>query len=329
MNIIRDQVFAPVSILSSHRKYTECTMCASPPDFGSANSKHPVRCVVHMIPGDVRIPNKDRPITPEYLQEAGYDDDTEFSRHMFERHNILCATVTSQAAKSDMIFCHGNGQDLIHTLSNDLSVSSTKNILEKVSKAMECNITMVEYPGYDSLEHVPTEEGCMQAAEKVIMAKIHAMERTGRPIVICGYSLGSAIATKCAARISKNNSLRAYMHQIHLLLLAPLESAISTVMPRWLTNTLLWPFDMFRTDDAQDITMPVYIIHGTHDVVVPSSNTSNILSKLSSSRSKKAKYLQGVNHELFTPAHIEVLLAELATYANAITGTHTGVSITL
>ena len=304
-----------------------------------------------------------REFDPAYVSELGYDD-PEFTQKMYAEHKVVCASIFVPDPKIDMIFCHGNAQNMAHTLSgskhivddeltghareaalerqmrqrqpantlwdqstrevvlkvgHNLWAQSTREVMFRVAESMSANITLVEYPGYDSDRTSATEEGCCEAAWKVLCVKISAMRTDAshtRPLVMCGYSLGCSIAVRCMARMSMTRTMDAYAARVRLLLLAPFESAICSVVPRWIANTVLWPMDMFRTDDAHNITVPVYIIHGEDDMVVPPSGAVALIEKMTGTDAKDLRMLPNMNHELFSDTNICRVLEELKMYTD-------------
>ncbi len=268
-----------------------------------------------------------RDITSEYVQSLGYDN-IEFTRDVYDTKGIICSSILVPNPKFDMIFCHGNGQDVVNTLSTDpvrgLVFDNTREIMSIVANALSANIILVEYPGYASVNTEPSEEGCYDAAWAVLKCKLLEYEKNKsadepRPLVICGYSLGCSIAISCAARLCQTPSMMAYSLRTRLLLLAPFVSAISSVVP-WYFAKLLSPVDMFKTDVAHHITFPVYIIHGDQDAVIPSSNASVLIGKFNDMemRQNKVRIVEGMDHEMFSSRHLKETIAEIRYYIEYI-----------
>jgi len=252
-------------------------------------------------------------LTPSVAAREGYME-TDINSRIYAKKGIVGGSILVPDAKFDMLYCHGNAQDLMHTLSNDGTPVKTYELLSRMAGGLSCNITFVEYPGYQSSAQEPSEQGCVNAAWEFLAAMVVDESALERPLVLCGYSLGSSVAMQCAAKLSVDPLFTSHMSRVRLLLISPFESAICTVVNRWITNSLLWPIDMFRTDTIHQITMPVYIIHGEQDKVVPTSESSSILSKMTGSAVKHVRVVRGLNHEVFVGDKFDITMGELETY---------------
>jgi fermentation-respiration switch protein FrsA (DUF1100 family) len=123
------------------------------------------------------------------------------------------------------------------------------------------SILIFDYPGYGRSEGKPSESGCYAAAG----AAYHWLTRiagvAAEDVVICGRSLGTAVAVDLASRRP---------HGV-LVLVAPLTSLPEVA----LSYFPLLPAKTFmrnRFDSLAKIgrcTRPIFIVHGTRDSVVP------------------------------------------------------------
>ncbi|MFC1707529.1 alpha/beta hydrolase [Planctomycetota bacterium] len=123
----------------------------------------------------------------------------------------------------------------------------------------------VEYPGYGLAKEVgpPTETGLYEAAETALR---HLHDTLGVPAsttVLLGCSLGSGVATEMARR----------GHGSRMILLAPYTSMVDmarTLLPFLPCGLLVR--DRFDTaSKAPGIDLPVLIVHGERDEVIPVS----------------------------------------------------------
>lgn len=145
-----------------------------------------------------------------------------------------------------VVMFHGNGETI------DDGVERAQ-----VLASRGLDVLLAEYRGYGASEGKPTEEGLYADAQ----ALIDAAHVPPDGVVIWGTSLGTGVATEMA----KRGKCRA------LVLVAPFTSIpdvgqrVARVLPVGLIVT-----DRFDTlSKAPSIDMPVLVIHGTSDEVVP------------------------------------------------------------
>jgi len=111
-------------------------------------------------------------------------------------------------------------------------------------------------------------------------------------IHIFGHSLGTSAATYVA---SKNNPAT-------LVLEAPFYSMIAAavhtkpILPEWVVSMILkYPL---RTDIwIEDVSSPIYIFHGTNDVIVPFSQGKQLYDKIKDSKDASFFVLDNHGHE--------------------------------
>lgn len=118
----------------------------------------------------------------------------------------------------------------------------------------------VEYPGYGLSAAAPLSEDAICAA---VEAALVALEKTvpKDQLVLQGQSLGTGVAVEMAKR----------GHGSKLILVSPYTSiadvaadAVPFFPARWLVR------DRFMTaEKAKDVALPVLIVHGTQDEVIP------------------------------------------------------------
>ena len=153
------------------------------------------------------------------------------------------------AGRPAIVFFHGNGGSLA------LATQETRGFA-----ARGYGVLLVEYRGYGGNPGAPSEQGLYQdgrAAMAFLAAQGIAPQRT----IIVGHSLGTGTATEMAGQFSP----------AALILLAPFTSlpdvaglAMPYVPAQWLVRDR---FD--NRAKLPDLAMPVLILHGTGDAVVP------------------------------------------------------------
>ncbi|NVJ21548.1 MULTISPECIES: alpha/beta hydrolase [Myxococcus] len=148
-----------------------------------------------------------------------------------------------------VVHFHGNGEQLLDQL--DLGTVMNQNGL---------GFLAVEYPGYGASPGQPSEQGIYAAAEAAL-AMLRGQGVPSERTVLSGRSLGTGVAVEMARR----------GHGARIMLVAPYTSI-------WEVAGLAFPFlpasllmrDRFdSTSKAPDITLPVLIIHGEQDTLIP------------------------------------------------------------
>jgi len=159
------------------------------------------------------------------------------------------ATFLYLEGKKVVAYFHGNGEDLADSVP-----------MVSLLRSLGVGVLAVEYPGYGIAGGFPSEAGAYSAAESAL-----AWLRTDRGIdadrvVLLGQSLGSGVATEMAKRGLGTR----------LVLISPFTSIAA--MARRIVPFFPGMFVRHRFDTegkAPGISLPVLIIHGTEDDVVP------------------------------------------------------------
>lgn len=118
-------------------------------------------------------------------------------------------------------------------------------------------ILLASYRGYDGNSGSPSEEGLMDDARAILKS----LPRDHGPVVLWGQSLGSGVAARMAAEGRANA----------LILQSPYTAVVDVAARRFPVYPVRWVmkdrFDTFSL--APKIRVPVLILHGTEDDVVP------------------------------------------------------------
>ncbi len=176
--------------------------------------------------------------------------------------------------------------------------STPEDIIQRLSPldAETAGIVAASYPGYGANDGAPSEAAFALAAH----AHLAAVERAypGSPIVLHGWSLGTAVATRLAVEAGPD--------RIHgLILEAPLTTiaeAAAVRFPRWLTLPLvrlglLWdPHDSLSR--IPHLQVPLLWLHGTLDPVLPLAMGQQLFD--AAPEPKTAIILEGGDHHNLT-----------------------------
>lgn len=145
-----------------------------------------------------------------------------------------------------LLYSHGNAEDL----------GSVRYRIRQYAER-GYGVAAYDYEGYGQSGGEPSEAAACRDIERVWR---YLVEERGVPpesIVIYGRSVGSGPSCFLAEKVPARA----------LVLEAPFKSTFSVVGMGWL------PFDRFRNiDRVAKIDLPLLIIHGTRDTVVPYSH---------------------------------------------------------
>lgn len=150
-----------------------------------------------------------------------------------------------------IVFLHGNGENL-----ETMRSSST---LEQIRR-LRSPFLVVDYPGYGRSSGFPSEASLKRGAA----AAVHwAFERfDGREVVICGWSLGAAVAIHTAATEPEVVAL------IAMSAWTSLEEVAANHFPGWLVGVLLREsYDSVEV--GVEVEVPSLLIHGSEDSIIP------------------------------------------------------------
>lgn len=196
---------------------------------------------------------------PRPLVEYPAGDLDEVCAAIWQGAGVATAVMTHPAPKCVVLYMHGNAEN----------IETAAPYAGLVREACHATVYSVEYPGYfrrsdaEGAVAQPCEEGVYSAARQA--AEI-ITARVGLPLVVFGYSLGTAPAVHTAATLGG----RRFM----LVLVAPLLGAIGTQFATTESSTawsfLYSGFDVFRTEGlARKVDAHTLICHGTDDEAVP------------------------------------------------------------
>jgi pimeloyl-ACP methyl ester carboxylesterase len=227
---------------------------------------------------------------------------------IYGRTGIPCICSLYPDARYTIVFSHGNNENL----------QTLKWYIDDLAEVMCSDVYAYEYPGYVASKHecapAPSEAGCFAHAEAFI-AEIKRI--TKQPVILWGYSLGSAITLHCAEKLKETS----FPHAV--VLIAPFVSAASVVLAQssmMLHFSSLWkPFDVFHMkSSALSQGHPIFVCNGGEDEVVPPSHGKAIAQWCSNYGKSSYLMIPEANHanvriysDLYD--HLNVFLGTLGT----------------
>jgi len=157
----------------------------------------------------------------------------------------LCLSGT--AGRPVLVYFHGNGESAGDNLGFASEITS-----------LGWDLFLAEYRGYGGLRGSPTEDGLYrdgEAALAAVAAAGYAPER----VILVGRSLGTGVAVEMARR----------GHGAKLVLVSPFTSMVEVARHHVGPLAGLVPDEYDSLDKVGALTIPVIVIHGTRDEVVP------------------------------------------------------------
>ena len=168
------------------------------------------------------------------------------------------------AGRPAVVFFHGNGENL-----ETMRMAGTFEELARLRVAWMA----VDYPGYGRSTGKPSEEGVLAGADAAVawLRERHP----GRPLVLCGWSLGAATAIGTAARHPE--------HVRGLIALSPwtsLQDVARLHFPGFMVKSMLRErYDSLAA--AKKVRVPALVIHGEVDNLIPAAQGKEVAAALS------------------------------------------------
>ena len=171
-----------------------------------------------------------------------------------------------------IIYCHGNGTDLINS----------HPYLSYLSKELRANVIGIDYQGYGLSDGIPSEKNCYADLEHTV----NYVKEKGIPIeniILIGQSLGTGIVIDY---VSKHTWLTP------IILISPYKSIVKIVYD----SSFVRPIDKFRSASKMcNVKCPAQIFHGKNDELIDIYHGQKIWSLLKDKRFKPM-WMANVGH---------------------------------
>ncbi len=192
-----------------------------------------------------------------------------------------------------VVHFHGNGEQLA-----DLGP------VVAAMRARGLGVLAVEYPGYGVASGSPSEMALVSAGREALVYARETLHVAPGRLILQGQSLGSGVASQLAAR----------GYAAKLVLISPftsvteLASRMVPLLPaRWLVR------DRFETRaTAQAVSIPVLIVHGDCDEIVPFSMGEDLARAFPKARLVR---VAGAHHNDLWIEHARELTEAIARFA--------------
>lgn len=194
---------------------------------------------------------------------AGFPAAEEVMLDSADGESVIAWHVPPQADKPIVLYFHGNGGALRYRVERFRAIIADGT-----------GLLALTYRGYGGSTGAPTEDGLLADADAAYAFAV-ARYRPER-IVLWGESLGAAVAIAVAAKRKVSR----------LVLESPFLSAIDigASVYWWLPVRLLMK-DQFRSDlRIGKVAVPILVLHGTNDRVVPISSGERLFALANESK---------------------------------------------
>ena len=233
------------------------------------------------------------PPIPSYSNDMG-------SPPLYIINGTPCLWYPHRGARLTLLFFHDNATDL----------GLQRNIAYQMSRATQCNICAVEYPGYGIFAGKPNPVDAINASKRVA---VYLIETFG-DVVLVGRSIGTGISTQVAKQLQDAETpVRG------LVLISPFSS-VSDITESILGSTVarMFTHGVLDTQRAlQKVNCPLLVMHGSEDFYIPLHHSERIMAH-ATSPNKRLHVLQGDTH---TKLNWNAIYAELKKFLNGLEDT--------
>ena len=172
-------------------------------------------------------------------------------------------------AKPTLLWAHGNAEDA--------------GYVREVTQAFQeqgFGVMIYDYPGYGLSKGKPNEPGTYRSADAAFDFVTREKGRDPENVVLLGQSVGSGPSVYLAAKEKAAG----------LVLISPFKSTFRVV-----TRVKILPWDRFdNLKRIKSVKMPLLVIHGSEDIVVPATDGEALFEKHGGE--KELLLLEGVGH---------------------------------
>ena len=170
-------------------------------------------------------------------------------------HGVMFKTKKPSAR---IIYFHGNRG----------SLQTWGQVGADLSEKLNADVLALDYPGYGkSTGGLPLSEKALYESAEVAFDEFIAATDKTLPIIVYGRSLGSAVASHLAAK----KTVQALILETPYTSMKAMASHVFPYLPSFLLR-----YDLDNTKNIQGLNIPILILHGTQDAVVPFNQGSTL-----------------------------------------------------
>ena len=215
-------------------------------------------------------------------------------RRTKNKREIPCTFIDNNSEYT-ILFSHGNAED----------IGMVVTLLRGWSEKVQVNLLVYDYVGYGVAKRdrvtgedlIPSEQGCYDAVETCFDFLRNDLKKDTNKIILWGRSLGSGPTCWLGKKCAKEN--------IPLCGII-LQSAFQSIFRVAFDFRLSLPGDLFpNIDRIPFVDVPVMVIHGTKDEIVPFFNGERLFFAVPPKLRYEPKWVANGNHN-----NIEYILGE-------------------
>lgn len=228
------------------------------------------------VPVDYLVPDSDIHMFEYQIKEEGKN---------LNVSAIFVGNINKISVDTVILYCHGNKDHMDHYWPR-------QKLLSHLGEQGRFGVLMFDYPGYGLSEGEPTESN-VYAATDGAMKWLQSQGLTNDRLVVYGYSLGSAPASKSVG------DKPFVMQPNKIILEAPFASSEVMVQDAALLNMPASYFVNTKIDNAEQIKkciVPLYWIHGVNDDFLSIETHGEIVYKNHNQSWKKKNKVSGAGH---------------------------------
>jgi fermentation-respiration switch protein FrsA (DUF1100 family) len=173
-------------------------------------------------------------------------------------------------ARGVVVFLHGNAENISTHVASVLWLP-----------ARGYHVVVPDYRGYGRSEGKPSLDGVLRDVDAATAYAADPMNFGGLPIVLFGQSLGGALALVHAGDPAHRERLAGVISDSAFSGFR--DIAREKLRLWWVTRWIAWPLGWLVDDDARPVDavariapVPVLLIHGDRDVIVPVQHSSRL-----------------------------------------------------
>ena len=157
----------------------------------------------------------------------------------------------SSNPRARLIYFHGNGGAL----------DSWGHVAVDLVQKLNVDVLIVDYPGYGkSSGSLPVSEQALYRSAEAAFAELLKSTDSQLPLIVYGRSLGSAVASHLAAK----PEVRALILETPYTSMKAMAKVVFPYVP-----SILVRYNLDNEINLRAVNVPILILHGTNDNVVP------------------------------------------------------------
>lgn len=154
-----------------------------------------------------------------------------------------------------ILYFHGNGSAL----------DSWGPTAEELAQKLKCEILILDYPGFGkSSGSLATSEKALFESAEAALKEFISVTDASLPLILYGRSLGTGVASYLASKYA----VQALVLETPYVSVKAMATERYTIAPAFLVR-----YDLDNQKNIKDLTVPVLMIHGTEDSVIPYSQS--------------------------------------------------------